>query len=116
VVDGGGGAWKVYDVVCVCFFLLSLARGQVVTKALEGGEADPEELGACMEEIKSVLTTLPADVVDEEGSEEEDSEEEDDPFGDDDDAVEGGGAGAAAGGADEDDEGSVDDEGDERLA
>ena len=36
--------------------------------------------------------------------------------GDDDDAVEGGGAGAAAGGADGDDEGSVDDEGDERLA
>lgn len=83
------------------------ACSQVVNKALEGGEADPEELGACAEEIRSVLTTLPADVVDEVGSEdEEDSDEEDDPFGDE-YAEEGGGAGAAAGGDEDDDEGDM---------
>jgi hypothetical protein len=49
----------------------------VVSKALEAGEADPDELRACLDEINSVLTTLPPDVVDEAVSDDEDSSDDD---------------------------------------
>ncbi len=60
---------------------------QTVSEALKAEAGDPEELLACLEEIRGALTSLPADCVDEDAEDDDDDDEADDDNGDDDETA-----------------------------